>query len=173
MKMGKIMETFKFEDKEVKIKLIDDEIWFVADDVTDILGYGITSTAIKYHVDDEDTKIDEEIYLVNESGLYNLIFASKRLIAMKFKKWIISEVLPTIRKNIYEEIYENINKKDKLMECNSKYIELLNKLIECDAKYVIHLQKLIEYNDEYIKSLEKIINKKDDFMFHGGENYEK
>lgn len=168
------MKRFKFEDKDVKIEIIDNEIWFVADDVTDILGFDkVIIKVIKDHVDKEDYRIYDNIYLINESGLYNLIFASNRLIAMKFKKWIISKVLPTIRKNIYEEKYENINKKDKLMECNSKYIELLNKLIECDAKYVIHLQKLIEYNDEYIKSLEKIINKKDDFMFHGGENYEK
>lgn len=148
MKMGKIMETFKFENKEVKIKVIDNEIWFVADDVTDILGYGITSTAIKYHVDDEDTRRDEEIYLVNESGLYNLIFASKLVISMKFKKWIISKVLPTIRKNIYEETYENINKRDELIEWNDKYIKCLEKiinkkdeLIECKDELMFYLRK--------------------------------
>lgn len=148
MKMGKIMETFKFENKEVKIKVIDNEIWFVADDVTDILGYGITSTAIKYHVDDEDTRIDEEIYLVNESGLYNLIFASKLVISMKFKKWIISKVLPTIRKNICKETYENINKRDELIEWNDKYIKCLEKiinkkdeLIECKDELILYLRK--------------------------------
>ena len=159
------MKTFKFENKEVRIKILDDEIWFVAKDVTDILGYGITCTAIKHHVDDEDTRIDEEIPLINESGLYNLIFASNLLLAMKFKKWVISEVIPIIRKDIYKETCENINKKDELMERNSKYIELLNKLIECDAKHILYLQKLIECNNEYIKRLEQSISKYDEVIY--------
>lgn len=142
------MKRFKFEDKYVKVEIIDNAIWFVADDVADILGFGITSTAIKYYVDDEDTRIDEEIPLINESGLYNLIFASNLLIAMKFKKWVISEVLPTIRKNIYEETYENINKRDELIEWKDKYIKCLNEiinkkdeLIECKDELILYLRK--------------------------------
>lgn len=144
------MKTFKFEDKEVRIKILDDEIWFVAKDVTDILGYDFPSKAIRNHVDDEDKRLDQELDLINESGLYNLIFASNRLLAMKFKKWVISEVLPTIRKNIYEETYENINKRDELIEWSDKYIKCL--------------EKIINKEDEYIKCLNEIINKKDELI---------
>ncbi|WP_311695699.1 BRO-N domain-containing protein [Sneathia sanguinegens] len=143
------MKTFKFEDKEVRTKVIDDEIWFVAHDVTDILGFDESiSKAIKDHVDKEDYMINNGIYLVNESGLYNLIFASNLLLAMKFKKWILSEVIPTIRKNMYKETYENINKRDELIEWSDKYIKCL--------------EEIINKKDEYIKCLKEIINKKDE-----------
>lgn len=140
------MKRFKFEDKELKIKIIDNAIWFVADDVTDILGYGITSTAIKYHVDDEDTKIDEEIYLVNESGLYNLIFASNLLIAMKFKKWIISEVLSKFRNYGNDEIYEKNQTNSLISDYYDHYVKYLEKNI--DEK-----NKLIDESYEIIKRI--------------------
>ena len=139
------METFKFEDKEVKIKVIDNEIWFVADDVIDILGYGITSTAVKYHVDDEDKMLEQGTQLINESGLYNLIFASNLATAMKFKKWIISEVLSKIRnhgkENIYKEWYNDETYKKAQIQC-----------------------LISDYYDRHIKYLEKSINKKDELI---------
>lgn len=140
------MKTFKFEDKEVKIKVIDNEIWFVADDVTDILGYGITSTAVKYHVDDEDTRIDEEIYLVNESGLYNLIFASKLVISMKFKKWVISEVLSKFRNYGNDKTYEKNQTDGLISDYYNHYMEYLEKSI--DEK-----NKLIDESYEIIKRI--------------------
>lgn len=83
------MEIFNFEGNYVKIKITKDEIWFVAKNVTDILGYTNTIKAIKDHVDDEDKMLEQGTQLINESGLYNLIFASNLATAMKFKKWII------------------------------------------------------------------------------------
>lgn len=140
----KIMKTFKFEDKEVKIKVIDNEIWFVADDVTDILGYGITSTAVKYHVDDEDTRIDEEIYLVNESGLYNLIFASKLVISMKFKKWILSEVLSKFRNYGNNGTYEKNQMNGLISDYYDHYLKYLEKSIDEKNKLINESYEIIK-----------------------------
>lgn len=99
-----------FENKEfgkIRTVEINNEPYFVGKDVADILGYTNTPKAIRDHVDDED-KLTERIvlsgqsrdmYVINESGLYSLILSSKLPTAKKFKRWVTSEVLPSIRKH--------------------------------------------------------------------------
>lgn len=99
-----------FSNKEfgqVRTLMIREEPYFVGKDVAEILGYSDTSDALKKHVDDED-KMGRQIAdslgrmqntkVINESGLYSLILSSKLPNAKKFKRWVTSEVLPTIRK---------------------------------------------------------------------------
>lgn len=92
---------------EIRTLQINGEPWFVAKDVTNVLGYTNASKAISDHVD-EDEKVNNETLsslgqrggvLINESGLYSLIIGSKLPSAKQFKKWITSEVLPSIRKH--------------------------------------------------------------------------
>lgn len=85
---------------------IDGEPWFVGKDVAAALGYKDTVNALKAHVDDEDkagwqiaTQFGEkETTIINESGVYSLIFSSRLEKAKAFKRWVTSEVLPAIRK---------------------------------------------------------------------------
>lgn len=90
--------------------VIDGEPWFVGKDVAEILGYGNSRDAIVAHVDKEDKVVIQKseiptldipnrgLTVINESGLYSLILSSKLQSAKKFKRWVTSEVLPTIRK---------------------------------------------------------------------------
>lgn len=90
----------------VRIILQNNEPWFVAKDITNILGYQNSSKAINDHVDMEDKLNNETLsslgqrggWLINESGLYSLILSSKLPNAKQFKRWVTSEVLPNIRK---------------------------------------------------------------------------
>ena len=92
---------------EVRTLLIDDEPWFVGKDIAGILGYKDTSDAIKRHVENEDKGVGnlptpggiQKMQLINESGMYSLIFGSKLPNAREFKKWVTGEVLPSIRKH--------------------------------------------------------------------------
>ena len=101
------LQNFNFSGQEVRIITINDEPWFVGKDVADILGYSNSRKALSDHVDDEDkgvTKSDtlggnQNITIINESGLYSLILKSKKPEAKQFKRWVTSEVLPTIRKH--------------------------------------------------------------------------
>lgn len=89
---------------------IEGEPWFVGKDIAEALGYADTAAALKKHVDDEDKKLFKAddlptlkmsnygAYLINESGLYSLMLKSKLPGAKKFKRWVTSEVLPSIRK---------------------------------------------------------------------------
>ena len=90
----------------IRTVTIENEPWFVGKDVAEVLGYQNGSRDINRHVDDEDklcTKIEyagqkREVTIINESGLYSLILSSKLPNAKKFKRWVTSEVLPSIRK---------------------------------------------------------------------------
>lgn len=91
---------------EVRSLIIDDEPWLVGKDVATDLGYQNGSRDINRHVDEEDRrkvmvfdgKQNKETIVINESGLYALVFGSKLPSAKKFKHWVTSEVLPTLRK---------------------------------------------------------------------------
>lgn len=101
------LQNFNFSGQDVRIITINNEPWFIGKDVADILGYSNSRKALSDHVDDEDkgvTKSDtlggnQNITIINESGLYSLILKSKKPEAKQFKRWVTSEVLPTIRKH--------------------------------------------------------------------------
>lgn len=102
------LRIFKNEQfGNIRVMEQNGEPWFVGKDVADILGYQNGSRDINRHVDEEDrhkVKIfdgnqDKETIIINESGLYSLILSSKLPAAKKFKRWVTSEVLPSIRKH--------------------------------------------------------------------------
>ena len=110
--MNNEIQIFSNEEfGEIRTLAIDDEPWLVGKDVAEILGYANPNEAISDHVDDEDKLNSKTLssfsanlgqrggWLINESGLYSLIMSSKLPAAKKFKRWVTSEVLPSIRKN--------------------------------------------------------------------------
>lgn len=98
---------------EIRVLEIENEPWFVGKDAAEILGYENLSRDINRHVDEEDRFLltkqkyqngtleipNRGLLIINESGLYSLILSSKLPNAKKFKRWVTSEVLPTIRKH--------------------------------------------------------------------------
>lgn len=100
------IQTFNFEELPVRTLTVNNEPHFVGNDVAKILGYEDYRGAINKRVDAEDklrSQIDHAgqkrvVTLINESGLYSLIFSSKLDSAKQFKRWVTSEVLPTLRK---------------------------------------------------------------------------
>lgn len=101
--------NFKNEDfGEIRTMLVDGVPYFVGRDVALALGYAKPRNAILQHVDNEDALkqgipdsqgLIQQTTLINESGVYSLIFSSKLETAKSFKKWVTSEVLPSIRKS--------------------------------------------------------------------------
>lgn len=103
-----MIEIFKNEEfGEIRTIVVNGEPMFVGKDVASALGYKDTAKAIRVHVDEEDKGVDEmdtpggvqNITVINESGLYSLILSSKLPNAKKFKRWVTSDVLPSIRKH--------------------------------------------------------------------------
>lgn len=101
------LQIFNSEEfGDIRTVQLNNEIYFVGKDVATALGYANPKNAVPTHVSEEDklsTQIEyagqrREVTVINESGLYALIFGSKLESAKRFKHWVTSEVLPTIRK---------------------------------------------------------------------------
>ena len=101
------LKNFSFEGRQIRALTIEGEPYFVGKDVAEVLGYSNSRKAIADHVDSEDKGVTkcytlggtQQTTIINESGLYSLILSSKLPDAKKFKRWVTSEVLPTIRKH--------------------------------------------------------------------------
>lgn len=104
--MNELMVFNNAEFGNVRTIEINGEPWFVGKDVAESLGYTNPTKAMQDHIDKEDLTFNETLklsrqagaWLINESGVYALIFGSKLPNAKKFKHWVTSEILPTIRK---------------------------------------------------------------------------
>lgn len=108
---------------EIRTVIIDGEPWFVGKDVAEALGYVKARNAISSHVSEEDKKDApiqgdvggvQQMTIINESGLYSLIFSSKLESAKRFKHWVTSEVLPTIRKTGSYSQTQELSTMDKI-----------------------------------------------------------
>lgn len=132
----------------VRVVQIKGQPYFVGKDVAEILGYSDTNKAIAMHVDDEDKILNDKssssfgqrgATLINESGLYSLILSSKLPKAKEFKRWVTSEVLPSIRKTggynaNQNDVYKAkrlevmmMNAKARIMKEENKKLELMIK----------------------------------------------
>lgn len=100
------LQFFYFESNPVRTILINDEPYCIGKDIAKILGYSNPRDALRRHVDSEDkevVKLDtlggmQNQLVINESGMYSLILKSQLKEAKRFKRWVTSEVLPTVRK---------------------------------------------------------------------------
>lgn len=106
MSESKLLLFNNEEFGEIRTLLIDGEPWFVGNDIAAVLGYSRPVDAIRKRVEDEDKGVaklatpggQQDYTIINESGLYSLILTSKLPTAKKFKRWVTSEVIPSIRK---------------------------------------------------------------------------
>lgn len=124
---------------EIRTMLINDEPWFVGKDIANVLGYSNPQKAVRDHVDEEDKGVNEmdtpggkqTFVVINESGLYSLIMSSKLPTAKRFKRWVTSEVLPSIRKNGGYIAGQETMSDDELMA--KALLVAQNKIAERDA----------------------------------------
>lgn len=104
--MNENMVPFDFDGNAVRAKEVDGSFWFVSKDICAILGLDNKETPRRLDSDEvgkthlmDSMGRTQEFTIVSESGLYNLIFKSRKTQAQKFRKWVTSEVLPALRKN--------------------------------------------------------------------------
>lgn len=123
---------------EVRTVVIDGEPWFVGKDVAECLGYTNPSKALADHVDDDDKLNNKTLsslgqrggWLINESGMYALIFGSKLEKAREFKRWVTSEVLPTLRKTGHYEVAADQSVNQLLAELGDFKITYVQQMVE-------------------------------------------
>ena len=141
----KDLQLFNFEGQQVRTLSTNYETWFVGKDVAEILGYKKARNAIAQHVDDEDKKEapiqgtpggTQSMTIINESGLYSLILSSKMPNAKRFKHWVTSEVLPSIRKTGSYQVPQTPEEQLKLtMQVTNRLVGRVDK-VEKDIKHI-------------------------------------
>lgn len=161
--MNTEIQTFNFNDAPVRT-LVDEngEPWFIAKDICNVLNYANASKAISDHVDPEDKLNNESLsslgqrggWLVNESGLYSLVFSSKLPTAKEFKRWVTHEVLPSIRKH---GIYATETTIDQVLADPEFGIRLLTNLKNERAKRIEAENKVRELEPK-AKALDDFTN---------------
>lgn len=134
--MDNLQVFTKDEFGTIRTVQLNNETYFVGKDVAEALGYERGAKAIQDHVSEEDKDVVpirdsigrmQNTPVINESGLYALIFGSKLESAKRFKHWVTSEILPSIRKH---GIYATDNVIDNILNNPDFGIELLTKLKE-------------------------------------------
>lgn len=157
-----VTKEFLFNDQQVRTVVRDGEPWFVGKDVAIVLGYGNTKDALLSHIDEEDRAIlqrsenatfeipNRGLTIINESGLYSLIVSSKLPTAKDFKRWVTSEVLPTIRKHgAYMDtdiIEKSLADPDFLIQLATTLKEEKQRRMNAEAKIAADEHKVDFYN---------------------------
>lgn len=122
------LQLFNFDDQKVRALLINNEPYFVGNDVAKILGYSQTAKAVREHVPERFKGVSildtpggkQKVIVINEAGVYKLAFSSKLPDAEKFTDWVASDVLPAIRKHgaymTDEKAFDVVHNKDGLAD---------------------------------------------------------
>lgn len=148
---------------ELRTVEIDGEPWFVGKDVATALGYTNSRDAIATHVFADDKGVEsidtlggrQKMTIINESGLYALVFGSRLKIAKDFKHWVTSEVLPSIRKNgAYIRNQENMTP----AEIVARGLIAAQKIIEEREKEIVHLNNRCGRLTQTIAEKQDVIN---------------
>ena len=151
---------------QVRVLNKDGEPWFVGKDIAERLGYSNPQKAIRTHVDNDDKGVNEmdtpggkqDLIIINESGLYSLILSSKLPNAKKFKRWVTSEILPSIRKNGMYATDELLDNPDLLIAAATKLKEereknrILNEINEKQTQIIGELKPRADYTDKILKN---------------------
>lgn len=148
---------------ELRTVEIDGEPWFVGKDVATALGYTNSRDSIATHVFADDKGVEsidtlggrQKMTIINESGLYALVFGSRLKIAKEFKHWVTSEVLPSIRKNgAYIRNQENMTP----AEIVARGLIAAQKIIEEREKEIVHLNNRCGRLTQTIAEKQDVIN---------------
>lgn len=147
------LQIFKNENfGEIRTLVIDNEPWFVAKDVCEALHHTNTTVAMQMLEDDERTKLSlgraGETNFINESGLYTLIIKSNLPTAKTFRKWVTSEVLPSIRKN---GGYLAGQEKDPPEVLIAKALVVAQNVIKANEQRIAELTPKAEYFDALVE----------------------
>lgn len=158
------IQLFTNEELDMKVRVVEinGEPWLVGKDVAEVLGYKNTRKALLDHVDVEDkgvTKCDtlggsQEMTVINESGLYSLVLRSKLPVAKKFKRWVTSEVLPSIRKHGMYATDDLLNDPDLMIKAANRIKEEKEGRLKAESQVKELTDKVVKLSID-VNNLEK------------------
>lgn len=157
MKDLMIFENAEFG--QMRTVTIDNEPWFVGKDVAEALGYAKPTDAVRKRVDEEDRGISkmetpsgtQDMTVINESGMYSLILGSKLPSAKKFKHWVTSEVLPSLRKTGSYEMKNYSTEMKAILMHDEKIVKIDGRVTDLENNMVIDYGQQLTLRNEVNK----------------------
>lgn len=153
------MQIFSNKDfGEVRTVMIDGEPWFVGSDVARALGYKKPTDAVTNNVEKDDSRYfgitdslgrEQQTIVINEAGMYSLVFGSHLESAKRFKHWVTSEVIPNLRKNGGYIVGQEQMTSEQII---ANALILANKVIEDKNKQIAQMQPKSDYFDRLVDS---------------------
>lgn len=169
--MNKNLSIFQFESKEIRVVLINDEPWFVAKDVCEILELEQVSRALS-RLDEDEKRLfkvtpseSQQMNIVSESGLYTLILSSRKPETKPFKKWVTSEVLPQIRK-VGSYSIKQLSPAELILAQAQQLVDIEHKQLQ--------LERQLSLESQRTDSLESLVTQHDaelDRIFNANGHY--
>lgn len=171
--MNELMIFNNPEFGEIRTVEVDGEPWLVGKDVALALGYKNPQEAVRTHVDDEDKGVSEiltpggkqTVPIINESGLYSLVLSSKLPGAKKFRRWVTSEVLPSIRKTghytakpmtDYQQMMAETRRRNARVQAARILTQLAKQYHGTTYEQVLNAHATKELTGEYLLPLPKL-----------------
>lgn len=164
------LSVYQFDNRDMRT--FTDEsgtVWFVGKDVAKILGYQNLSKAVADHVDDDDKLNNVSLsslgqrggWLINESGLYSLVLSSKLPSARKFKHWVTSEVLPSIRQHgaymTPDTIEQTLNNPDFIIQLATQLKDAQQRVEVVESENQVQKQQLEAQEQQLIEQEPKVV----------------
>ena len=167
MKDLMIFENAEFG--QMRTVTIDNEPWFVGKDVAEALGYAKPTDAVRKRVDEEDRGISkmetpsgtQDMTVINESGMYSLILGSKLPSAKKFKHWVTSEVLPSLRKTGSYEMKNYSTEMKAILMHDEKIVKIDGRVTDLENNMVIDYGQQQTLKNEVNKVVVKALGGKE------------
>jgi len=167
------LAVFNFKSSQVRVVFVESETWFIAKDICTVLEVGNVSQALSRLDDDEKGVIlndtpggKQEMTIVSESGLYSLVLSSRKPEAKAFKKWITSEVLPSIRKTGQFAIATTQTTGDMIVQMALAF--------KAQEEKLLLLQNKLELESQRTNQIEQLVHQHDgeiDRIFNPDGNY--
>lgn len=169
------VQVFNFENDAIRTVILDGEPMFVGNDVANVLGYSQTAKAVRDHVDEEDKGVSvldtpggpQNVTVINESGVYSLIFGSRLNSAKRFKRWVTSDVLPTIRKTGGYQVPTTVDGQIALLATGYSNMTQKVERVAGDVDYLMN-QAGLSQDQRY--ELEKARNRRATYLLGGHDS---
>lgn len=151
--MNQLQQIFNYQDQEIRTILKDGQPWFVAKDLCEVLEIKNNRDALSRLDEDEKGVVltdtlggSQELAAVNEPGLYALILSSRKPEAKQFKRWIIHDVIPTIRQTGQYGEPKALTEREQRIESLKLLLETSQRQDEMSKKLSTHEKKILELN---------------------------
>lgn len=169
------LQIFKNEEfGQIRTVQLNNETYFVGKDIAESLGYANPKNAVPTHVSEEDklsTQIEyagqrREVTVVNESGLYALIFGSKLESAKRFKRWVTSEVLPAIRQTGQYQMQNLSDEMKAILMHDEKIVKMDNRILNLEKNMVIDYGQQLVLANLVSSSVIDVLGGKESNAYH-------